>query len=63
MKDIGMEYEAINACPNDHIIYYGKYETILEFPQCGISKYQTNQVTNEAPLKVPSHIPIFPHFQ
>ena len=23
MKEIGMEYQAIDACPNDHIIYYG----------------------------------------
>jgi hypothetical protein len=25
MKEIGMEYQAIDACPNDNIIYYGKY--------------------------------------
>ena len=25
MKEIGMEYQAINACTNDHIIYYGQY--------------------------------------
>ena len=25
MKEIGMEYQAIDACPNDHIIYYGQY--------------------------------------
>lgn len=25
MKDIGMEYQAIYACPNDHIIYYGQH--------------------------------------
>ena len=27
MKEIGMEYQAIFACPNDHIIYYGQYES------------------------------------
>ena len=26
MKDIGMEYQANDACPNDHIIYYKQYE-------------------------------------
>ena len=26
MKEIGMDYHAIDACPNDHIIYYGQYE-------------------------------------
>jgi hypothetical protein len=25
LKEIGMEYQAIDACPNDHIIYYGQY--------------------------------------
>jgi hypothetical protein len=25
MKEIGMDYQAIDACPKDHIIYYGKY--------------------------------------
>ena len=25
MKEIGMEYQAIDACLNDHIIYYGQY--------------------------------------
>ena len=23
MKEIGMDYQTIDACPNDHIIYYG----------------------------------------
>ena len=34
MKEIGMDYQAIDACPNDHIIYYGKYALKNEFPQC-----------------------------
>jgi hypothetical protein len=25
MKDIGMDYQTIYACPNDHIIYYGQH--------------------------------------
>ena len=25
MEEIGMKYQAIYACPNDHIIYYGQY--------------------------------------
>ena len=25
MKDIGMEYQTIDACPRDHIIYYGQH--------------------------------------
>lgn len=29
-KDIGMEYQAIYACPNDLIIYYGKHASKTE---------------------------------
>jgi hypothetical protein len=25
MKDVGMEYQTIDACSNDNIIYYGKH--------------------------------------
>ena len=39
MKEFGMEYQAIDACPNDHIIYYGKYALENEFPQCQTSRY------------------------
>ena len=41
MKEFGMEYEAIGACPNDHIIYYGQYALENEFPnvkQVGIEE-------------------------
>ena len=39
MKEIGIDYQAIDACLNDHIIYYGKYALENEFPQCQISRY------------------------
>ena len=39
MTYLGMEYVSIDACLNDHIIYYGWHTTKLEFPQCGSSIY------------------------
>jgi hypothetical protein len=39
MKEIGMDYQVIDACPNDHIIYYGQYALENECPQCKISRY------------------------
>ena len=63
MKYLGMVYEAIDACPNDHIIYYGQHATNLDYSQCGISSYQTNQVTNKVPHKFLHHIPILSRFQ
>ena len=26
MKDIGMEYQAIDSCPEDHVIYHEEHE-------------------------------------
>ena len=63
MKDIGMDYQTIDACPNDHIIYYGQHSSKKECPQCLISRYQTDQVTRRVPRKVLRHIPIIPHLQ
>jgi hypothetical protein len=49
MKEIGMEYQDIDAYPNDHIIYYGQYALENEFPQCQISRYRTDKASNKVP--------------
>jgi hypothetical protein len=63
MKEIGMDYQDIDACPNDHIIYYGQYALENECPQCQISRYRTDKASNEVPHKVLRYILIIPHFQ
>ena len=39
MKYIGLEYKKIDACPNDHTIYYEQYASKFECPKYGISRY------------------------
>ena len=63
LKDIGMEYNMINACSNDHIIYDRQHASKGECPECGISRYCIDQVTDMVPHKVVHHIPIIPYFQ
>jgi hypothetical protein len=63
MKEIRMDYQAIDACPNDHIIYYGKYALENEFPQCKISRYQTDKASKKVPHKLLRYIMIIPRFQ
>jgi hypothetical protein len=63
MKEIGMDYQAIDACPNDHIIYYGKYALENECPQCQISRYRTDKASKKVSRKVLRYIPIIPRFQ
>ena len=55
IKDIGMEYKTIDACPNDHIIYYGQQASKTESPKFHISRYRTDQVTKMVPRKVLHH--------
>ena len=43
MKEIEMEYRAIDACTNDHIICYGQYVLEIKCLQCHTTWYQTNQ--------------------
>ena len=61
MKEIGMHYEAIHACPDDHVIYYNQHEFSRECPECHISRYRTDQVTKNVAQKVLRYIPIIPH--
>ena len=39
MKEIGVEYQAIDACPNYHIIYYRQHASKIECLQCHINIY------------------------
>jgi hypothetical protein len=63
MKEIEMDYQAIDACPNDHIIYYGQYALENECPQCQISRYQTDKASKKVSHKVLCYIPLIPRFQ
>ena len=43
MKEIGMHYEAIHACPDDHVIYYNQHEFATECLKCHVSIYRTDK--------------------
>ena len=44
MKEIGMQYESMHACPDDDVIYYNQHEFAIECPECHICRYRTYQV-------------------
>ena len=58
-----MHYEAIHACPDDHVIYYNQHEFAIECLECHISRYRIDQVTKQVPHKALRYIPIIPHLQ
>ena len=63
MKEIGMHYEAIHACPDDHVIYYNQHEFATKCSECHVSRYRTDKVTKKVPQKVLHYIPVIPHLQ
>ena len=38
LEDIGMVYQDIDPCLDDHIIYYGQYASETKLPQCKINR-------------------------
>ena len=63
MKEIGMQYEAIHACPDDRVIHYNEHEFEIECLEFHISRYQTDQLTKKVSHKVLRYIPIIPCLQ
>ena len=63
MKHIGMKYQAIDACPEDHVIYHKEHENEIECPKCYMSRYQDDQVIKKVPCKVLYYISIIPNLK
>ena len=63
MKHIGMEYQEIDACRKDHVIYHKeqKYET--KCPKFHMRQYQDDHVTKKIPHKVLHYITIILHLK
>jgi hypothetical protein len=49
MKDIGMDYQTIDAFPSNHIIYYGQHASKTECLRSFICRSRTDQVTKRVP--------------
>ena len=47
-----MDYQAIDACPNDHILYHGEHALKEECQKIQINRYKMDQVTKNVPHKV-----------
>lgn len=59
MKDLGLEYKKIHACPNDCILYWKEHELIEVCPKCNSSRWKSDKV----PAKVLRHFPLKPRLQ
>ncbi|XP_020963575.1 uncharacterized protein LOC110265122 [Arachis ipaensis] len=44
IKDLDFNYEKIDTCPNDYILYWKKFKEYTTCPKCGVSKYKMKKV-------------------
>ena len=66
LKILGVEYISYHACPNDYILYRGKYANKEICPKCGNDRYRksrNNDKPHGPPHKILRHMPIIPRIQ
>ena len=67
LNALGMEYEKINAYPNDCILYRNKLKNVSSCPTCGASRWKVNSIRTRkrkgVPAKVMWYFPPIPRFK
>ena len=61
LASIGLvDYNRIDACPKDCILFRGLYEHLTECPNCGSNRYRDDLQGATVLVKVLRHFPIIP---
>ncbi|XP_075109112.1 uncharacterized protein LOC142180908 [Nicotiana tabacum] len=68
IKDLGLHYEKIHACPNDCMLFWNEYVNVDTCSVCGSSRWKNvvNVLTNKktkTPAKVLRYFPLKPRLQ
>jgi hypothetical protein len=51
VKELGLQYEKIDACKNDCVIYYKEYEDAIRCPNCNLPRWKTQHDCNGSKKK------------
>ena len=57
---LGLYYESIHACSNDHVLLRKEFANVVLCPRCDASRYQEDVQGNKVPSKVLRHFPLIP---
>jgi hypothetical protein len=66
IREVGLDYTLIDACPCDETLYYGKKNGELQrcpHERCGLSRYRTDTKSKTVPRKKMHYFPIGPRLQ
>lgn len=60
MTHIGMDYDRIDACINDCVLYRKELVDAIECPKCKEPRFKQDSMTGRVPRKVLRHFPLAP---
>ncbi|MCO5549938.1 hypothetical protein L7F22_003415 [Adiantum nelumboides] len=63
LATLGLDYESIHACPNDHVLFKKELAKEVHCPQCHASRYREDVQGNKVPAKVLRHFPLIPRIK
>ncbi|XP_063936159.1 uncharacterized protein LOC135147220 [Daucus carota subsp. sativus] len=68
IKDLGLDYKKIHACPNDCILYWGENKNKDSCKTCGVSRWKSvaqeaDEDNSKIPAKVMPYFPLIPRLQ
>ncbi|XP_074355922.1 uncharacterized protein LOC141695584 [Apium graveolens] len=66
IKDLGLNYVKIHACPNDCMLYWGENEKEVKCRNCGVSRWKAvaqGSENNKIAAKVMRYLPLKPRLQ
>lgn len=63
LKNLGMDYNNIHACPNDCILFRKEHDALEKCPVCDSDRYRTDLNGQKVPRKVLRHFPLIPRIK
>lgn len=63
MTLVGMDYNRIDACINDCVLFRKDLSNARECPKCKEPRYKEDSMTGKVPRKVLRHFPLVPRLQ
>lgn len=63
VTSLGMDYDRIEACVNDCVLFRKEYASLDSCPLCGEARYKEGMQSATVPRKVLRHFPLIPRIQ
>ena len=63
LTTLGLDYESIHVCPNDHVLFKKELANKVKCPTCAAPRYREDLQGDRIPNKVVRHFPLIPRIK